>query len=261
MNSSRLAVPVLPLASDFRRSISIAREFGIGGIEVDGRYGIDLATLSDTGVRQIRKWLDDAGLHVAAVSFPTRGGYADQNRLEARVLATKQAMLQAHRLGASVLLGHLGDIPSSKEDPGWQVLVDVLSDLGRTGQQTGAIFCAEAGRAGPDDLKKVIESVPDGSLQVHLVTGALLVHGHDPADAAITLAGDIGYVHATDAVAGAYAGHGKAVPLGTGQVDLPPVLAILEERGYRGWVGVEAITAQREGAAREIASALTSLRD
>ena len=55
MNSSRLAVPVLPLASDFRRSLSIAREFGIGGIEVDGRYGIDLATLSDTGVRQIRK--------------------------------------------------------------------------------------------------------------------------------------------------------------------------------------------------------------
>ena len=62
MNSSRLAVPVLPLASDFRRSLSIAREFGIGGIEVDGRYGIDLATLSDTGVRQIRKWLDDGKL-------------------------------------------------------------------------------------------------------------------------------------------------------------------------------------------------------
>ena len=96
MNSSRLAVPVRPLASDFRRSLSIAREFGVRGIEIDGRHGIDLATLSDTGIRQIRKWLDDAGLHVAAVSFPTRGGYAEQDRLEARVMATKQAMLQAH---------------------------------------------------------------------------------------------------------------------------------------------------------------------
>ena len=50
------------------------------------------------------------------------------------------------------------------------------------------------------------------------------------------------------------------IPLGTGQVDLPPVLAVLEERGYRGWVGVESITAQREEAAREIASALNQLR-
>ena len=63
----------------------------------------------------------------------------------------------------------------------------------------------------------MIEAVPAGSLQVHLVTGALLVHGHDPAEAAITLAGDIGYVHATDAVAG-HAGHGQAVPLGTGRL-------------------------------------------
>ena len=49
MNSSRLAVPVLPLDSDFRQSLSIAREFGAGGIEIDGRHGIDLVTLSDTG--------------------------------------------------------------------------------------------------------------------------------------------------------------------------------------------------------------------
>ena len=34
----------------------------------------------------------------------------------------------------------------------------------------------------------------------------------------MTLAADIGYVHATVSVAGAYAGHGQAVPLGTGQV-------------------------------------------
>ena len=49
MNSLRLAVPVLPLASDFRRSLSIAREFGASGIEIDVRHGIDLVTLSDIG--------------------------------------------------------------------------------------------------------------------------------------------------------------------------------------------------------------------
>ena len=69
MNSSRLAVPIVPLDTDFRRALSVARELGVGGIEIDGRHDIDLLTLSETGVRQIRKWLDDAGLRVAAVSF------------------------------------------------------------------------------------------------------------------------------------------------------------------------------------------------
>ena len=152
MNSSRLAVPIAAYLR-LSASLSIAREFGIGGIEVDGRYGIDLATLSDTGVRQIRKWLDDAGLHGGCFHFNSRRIRRPKSARSSRS-GNKQAMLQAHRLGASVCRSP-GDIPSSKEDPGWQVLVDVLSDLGRTGQQTGAIFCAEAGRAGPDDLKKL----------------------------------------------------------------------------------------------------------
>ena len=186
MNSSRLAVPIVSLDTDFRRALSVARELGVGGIEIDGRYGIDLLTLSETGVRQIRKWLDDAGLQVAAVSFPTRRGYSDQDQLEARVGATKQMMLQAQRLGATVLLGRLGDIPAKEDSGNWQVLIDVLTDLGRTGQQAGAFFCAEAGQSSPEDLRQVIEAVPEGSLQVHLVTGALLVHGYDPAEAAMT---------------------------------------------------------------------------
>ena len=259
MNSSRLAVPIVSLDTDFRRALSVARELGVGGIEIDGRYGIDLLTLSETGVRQIRKWLDDAGLQVAAVSFPTRRGYSDQDQLEARVGATKQMMLQAQRLGATVLLGRLGDIPAKEDSGNWQVLIDVLTDLGRTGQQAGAFFCAEAGQSSPEDLRQVIKAVPEGSLQVHLVTGALLVHGYDPAEAAMTLAADIGYVHATDAVAGAFAGHGRAVPLGTGQVDVPPVLAVLEERGYRGWVAVEAVSTHRAEATKELQAAVNQL--
>jgi sugar phosphate isomerase/epimerase len=139
------------------------------------------------------------------------------------------------------------------------VLLDVLADLGRTGQQAGAFFCAEAGQSSPEDLRQVIEAVPEGSLQVDLVTGALLVHGYDPAEAAMTLAADIGYVHATDAVAGAFAGHGRAVPLGTGQVDVPPVLAVLEERGYRGWVAVEAVSTHRADATKELVTAVNQL--
>ena len=258
MEPSRICLPLMPLAADFRQALDIVRDFGVGGIEVDGRHGVDLLTLTDTGIRQIRKWLDDAGLRVAAVAFPTRGGYADEDRLEARVAATKQALAKAWRLGATVVLGRLGEIPPA-DTPAWQLLIDVLADIGRASQQAGASFCAEAGQAGPEDLQRVLAAVPAGSLQLDLVTGGLLVHGHDPAAAAATLASDLGFVHVTDAMPGAFAGHGRAVPLGTGQVDLPAVLATLEERGYRGWVGLEATATGRSEAAAELAAAVARL--
>jgi sugar phosphate isomerase/epimerase len=64
--------------------------------------------------------------------------------------------------------------------------------------------------------------------------------------------------HATDAVAGAFAGRGRAVILGTGQVDFPAVFAALEERGYRGWIGLEPVDGF--GARAELAEAIDVLR-
>jgi hypothetical protein len=53
MEPSRICLPLLPLATDFRRGLDMVRDFGVGGIELDGRHGIDLLNLTDTGIRQI----------------------------------------------------------------------------------------------------------------------------------------------------------------------------------------------------------------
>ena len=89
-------------------------------------------------------------------------------------------------------------------------------------------------------------------------TGALVVHGHDPVAAVASLAGHVAHVHATDAVAGAFAGRGRAVVLGTGHVDFPAVFAALEERGYRGWIGLEPV--EDRSASAELAAAADFLR-
>jgi len=59
-------------------------------------------------------------------------------------------------------------------------------------------------------------------------------------------------------VAGSMPGQGRGVVLGTGQVDFPQFLGSLEERGYRGWIGLEAIDAVT--ARRELADAIGYLR-
>ncbi len=264
MDTSRLAVATVALASDLRTALKRARGLGVRGVEVDARGGLDPEQVSQTGLRQIRKWLDDEGLVVSAVAFRTRGGYADADRLENRIAATKRAMELAHNLGASVVLNHLGDVPpppadqESEPDPQWRLLIDVLTDLGGWSHRVGATLCAEAGRAGPDELLRVIASLPEGAISCDLVTGALLVHRHDPAEAIEKLSGHIGYVHATDAVTGSFAGRGRAAVLGSGHVDLATVFGTLEERGYRGWIGLE--PADSRGGVGELADAVASLQ-
>jgi len=86
-------------------------------VELDARGSLDPEQLSQTGLRQIRKWLGDEGLVVSAVTFRTRGGYGDAERLEGRIAATKSAMELAHGLGAHVVTNHIGDVPLESEGP------------------------------------------------------------------------------------------------------------------------------------------------
>ncbi|MFM9057704.1 MAG: sugar phosphate isomerase/epimerase family protein [Planctomycetaceae bacterium] len=258
MDASHIATPAAALSRDLRTSLRRARDLGIRGVELDARGGLHPEEVSRTGIRQIRKWLGDEGVEVAAIVFRTRGGYADADRLEGRITATKKALDLAHALGASVVLNHVGEIPPEADGPRWRLLVDVLADVGAWGLQAGATLCAEAGRAAPADLLRLTAALPDGALACDIVTGSLVVHGHDPITAVADLAAHVAAVHVTDAVAGAFAGRGRAVELGTGDVDVAGVLAALEERDYRGWIGIEPV--EDRTAAGELRAALDYLR-
>ena len=258
MDTTRISIPAVALARDLRTAFRRARDLGIRGVELDARRGLDPAQVSRTGIRQLRKWLGDEGIEVAAIAFHTRGGYADTERLEGRIEATKQALDLAHALGCGVVLNHVGEIPPESEGPRWRLLVDVLADIGAWGHRAGTVLCAEAGRAAPADLLRLIAALPEGALACDLVTGSLVVHGHDPLEAVAALGGHVATVHLTDAVAGAFAGRGRAVELGTGEVDVAGVLAALEERDHRGWIGVEPV--EDRTAAAEIRAALDFLR-
>ena len=110
MDTSRLAVATAALSPDLRTALKRAHDLGVRGVEIDARGGLDPEQVSQTGLRQIRKWLDDEGLVVSAVAFRTRGGYADADRLEARIAATKRALELAHDLGAQVAVIAQADI-------------------------------------------------------------------------------------------------------------------------------------------------------
>ncbi|HEY2880957.1 MAG TPA: sugar phosphate isomerase/epimerase family protein [Pirellulales bacterium] len=239
----------LPLA----KGIALAAKLGADAVEIDARTQLKPSELSQTARRQLRKLLDDYRLKVCAISFPTRRGYDDTNEIDARVAGTKEAMRMAEALGSSFVVNHVGRIPTAAEssDTGerdplaslsssaqiqpWQLLVQVLSDLGRHGQHTGALLLAETGVTGGSDLARLLAALPEGTLGIDFDPGQLVAHGFDPVETIEQLGSHIMHVHATDAGRNAGGGQAAEVPLGRGSVDFPAIFAALEERGYRGY--------------------------
>lgn len=237
MPQLKIAVDLAATRLPLKKALHTAAELGASAVEIDARSEIT-PQLSRTGVRQLRKILDDLRLRVSAVRFRTRRGYATLADLDARVAATKAAMELAHDLGSSLVTNHLGLIPSDPESPAWRTLVEVLSDLGAHGHRVGAELAAETGASGGEPMARLLADLPEGTLAVNLDPGGLVENGFSPVEAVSALGPAIRLVHASDAHRGVPGHPGEPAPVGRGDVDFPELLAALEERGYRGYFTV-----------------------
>jgi sugar phosphate isomerase/epimerase len=202
--------------------------------------------------------LADHRLRVSAVSYATRRGYDTLDELERRVDGTKQAMKLAAALGAPVVINRVGEIPDKPQGHQWDLLLQVLHDLGRAGQHTGALLAAETGAEPPEALARLLGALPPGSLAVDLNPGNLLVYGHAPQEAVTKLGSHILHVHATDGVLDRSRGRGQRVPVGRGMADWPALLGLLEEQDYRGDFTIERSDA--DDPVHELESAVKYLR-
>ncbi len=255
----RIGIPLASLRLPFRQALAKAAALGADAVEIDARQEINPQELTQTGIREIRKLLDDHRLRVCAVGFRTRYGYNVRDNLDRRVEGTKQAMSAAFKLGASVVFNYVGRIPESEEDPDWALLVETLSDLGRHGQRMGATLAARTGAERGEDLARLVKALPAGSLGVDFDPGTLIINGHSPREALASLAPHVLHVHARDAVRDIAQGRGLETPLGQGSADFPELLGILEEHQYRGYLTIEPQTAGNPDV--EITSAVNYLKN
>ncbi|MBI1903832.1 MAG: sugar phosphate isomerase/epimerase [Planctomycetia bacterium] len=285
MNTLKIGVHLPSLRLPLKEALLTAAELGASGVEIDLRRQLPLEELSQTAVRQLRKMLDELGLRVAAVSFPTRHGYNVPEELDKRVEATKGAMRAAWSLGCSVVVNHVGRIPppaapppvtgaeskprqprrssillpgaddvllagdasgASTKEPSaagdereWELLVSVLSDLGRYAAHVGATLAARTGSESPDDMARLIAALPERAMGVDLDPGSLIANGYAPLEMVEKVGASILHVHARDGVRDRALLRGEEVALGRGQVDFPALVGALDERGYRGYFTVQ----------------------
>lgn len=254
----KIGIRLASLGLPFGRALARAAALGAEAVEIDAQQEIQPAELSQSGIREIRKLLEDHRLRVCAVRYQTRYGYEVSDGLDRRIEATKQAMTVAYKLGASIVTNYVGHIPESEQDPSWTPLVDVLTDLGQHGQRVGATLCARTGAERGENLVRLIQALPAGSLGVDFDPAALIVNGHSPREALTVLAPSVLHVRARDAVRDISQGRGLDTPLGDGAADFPALLGLLEQHQYRGYLTIECEGA-REAELR-IRSAIEYLR-
>lgn len=240
MPRHRLAVSTAHFGQTLRQSIRTAGKVGATGVHLNARSEVRPTDFSATGIRQFLHELAEASLSVASLGFLTRRSFYDQEKLEARVSATKIAMEFARQLQTNVLTVRVGSIPEHDTNE-YRLLVDVLNDLARHGNHVGATLCLTPVREQPQRLIELVNAVADGPFGIDFDVGAFAMAGIDPIASFRALHGCSHHVRIRDGLRDIDGG-GKEVPLGRGDVLWDELLPVLEESNYKGWLTVERTT-------------------
>jgi sugar phosphate isomerase/epimerase len=254
----KIGIQTHSLRLPLKQALFTASELGAAGVEIDLRNELRPEELSQTGLRQFRKLLDDHNLRVSAASFPTRRGYGDATDLDRRVAATQQAMDFAGRLGARVLVNRIGHVPSEDTDPRFARMVEALTAIGLYGDRVGVQFAAQTASESGPQLATLIAQLPDGTVGVDLHPAALIQGGFSVPEAVDALGPHVIHVHACDAVRDFSQQRVVEVELGRGVAEMPDILGRIEEFNYQGWVTIE--RRDSPDPRREIANAVAYLK-
>jgi sugar phosphate isomerase/epimerase len=239
MPGVKIGIQTRSLRQPIRQALTTAARLGAAGVEIDARSELRPTDVSQTGLRAFHKLLDDSGLRVSAVAFPTRRGYDVPDDLERRVLATQEAMRFAASLRTDVVIIRVGRVPGDSDPAGLGRLVEALTALGMFGDRIGARLALQTADISPQDVSRLLGMLPEHTVGVDLHPSGLIVGGHSPSEAVEMLGSHIVHVHACDAVRDVSTRQGVEVELGRGAADLPEILGRLTEFDYRGWVTIE----------------------
>ena len=235
----RIGIELASLQLPFKKALLTAAQMGASAVEIDARQELKPEEISESGVRHVRKMLEDFNLRVSAVRFRTRFGYQTADQLDRRIDGTKQALKLAYGLGSSVVINHVGRIPAEEETGIWQMMCEALTDIGKYGQRVGAMLTAETGTDSADDLARLFEALPIGTLGLDFHPAQLVLHSQSSDQLLAKLGKHVLHVHVADATRDVALRRGFEVPLGRGSVDWPQLLGGLEEHNYNGWLTLQ----------------------
>lgn len=257
MQPLRLAVATRCFDQPLRAAIQSALDIGAQGVRIDVRNELKPTDLSDTGRRQFLHETNERGIQIASVMFPARRPFSDQEHLEDRVAAVRQAMQFAWQLRAQVLTCRVGRLPTEKESPEYRLLVEVVNDLARYGNHVGTVFAVTPTHDTAERLLEFVSEINAGPVGVDFDPAHFAMTGQDAIAALRMLHAVVRHVQLRDGLRD-IDGSGLETPLGRGEVVWDELLATLGEMDYRGWL--TAVRTQGDDKPADVARALQYVR-
>jgi inosose dehydratase len=251
--------PAIDAGIPFGQAVSEMALAGFSGCSLGHKYPSDPA--------ELKAALDLRGLEV---SEPWTSTYFTVSRMHARTIASfEETLARITALGGTELVvaefggsSHLLPIDVFADRPvftdaQWDALTSGLDHLGGLARDAGLRLSYHhhmgTGVMTRADVDRLMASTDPELVSLLLDTGHAAFAGIDPLDLARTYADRIGHVHlksVRNAVVGRVREEGlsfqEAVELGVftvpgdGDVDFRPILQVLSDAGYSGWLVVEA---------------------
>ncbi|MBX3436681.1 MAG: sugar phosphate isomerase/epimerase [Planctomycetaceae bacterium] len=237
----RLAVATARFSRDLRDVVRLASETGASGLQFDARQQLKPTDLSETGRRQLLHTLGERELTVASLTFPLRKPLYDQEQLDLRIAAIKQAMQFAWDLKSRVLTCRIGRIPDANDSRDVSRLHEVLSDLAAYGDRVGVTFSIMPAGDPPGEISSLIHQIRTGRLGIDFDPAERIMSRHNPLSSLRELHEVVSHVTVRDALRDAD-GAGREVIVGRGESDWPALLAALDEMNFTGWMTVDRTT-------------------
>lgn len=234
----RLAIATARLSDSLREAIRLAEQTGAGGLQFDARNQLKPADFSQTGRRQLLHSLAERNLQVASLSFPLRRPLHDQEQLDARLAAIKQAMQFAWDLKSRVLVCRIGRIVDDADSPEGVHQREVLRELAQHGNRVGVTLAVTPSGDSPETLRSVIDSIDEGPLGIDFDPAERVMSHQTPVASLRTLHDRAIHVTIRDALRDAD-GAGRETVVGRGEVPWEELLATLDEMTYSGWLTID----------------------
>ncbi len=246
--SGNILTGIISEANNPEEELKIVRDLGFHTCQIGiEKYSPQLARrLSDTLIRYsllptslicmgpgIYKWNFTEG--------PSTIGLVPRENRSARVERLKHGIDFCKASGIPAVHAHFGFIPEDPADILYKEFIETMKPIGEYALNKGTLIYFETGQETPVTLLRAITDIGTGNLFVNYDTANLVMYGKaNPLDGLKVIGKYVRALHAKD---GLYPVNpdelGKEVPIPTGEVNFPAILAYLKNLGFNGHVTIE----------------------
>ncbi|WP_442601266.1 sugar phosphate isomerase/epimerase family protein [Paenibacillus sp. KN14-4R] len=266
--TNRIGVIVDSFRLPLRVGLQRAKSVGADGVQIYAVQGeMDPANLSATDRAELKKYIADLGLDIAALCGDLGGhGFQDHSVNPMKIEKSKRILDLAVELGTNVVTTHIGIVPEDNQGEIYTNMQQACEELGVYANSMNAYFAVETGPERASHLKSFLDSLSTKGVSVNFdPANMVMVTGDDPVAGVKLLKDYIVHTHVKDglqiqpvdprSVYGSLGYEGmdhekiakmvasgeffKEVPLGQGKVDFPAYFAALQEIGYKGYLTIE----------------------